>query len=323
MPLKVIRSEIINLFVEAIVNPTDQFLTGSGSIDMEIQYKCGSKLKKILKEKGKIEVGEAFITDAFNMNCKKIIHVCGPRWIDGRQKEIELLELCYNNALTLAKKENIQSIAFPLISTGTFGFPKDLAVAIATNVFTNFLLENDMEIYLVVYDKESFGVTKKVFDEIKDFISENFIETKELECQRLRRNANYSFSTCYYEENNNNISFEDIALEDTFSVKLLKLIDEKKLTDTIVYKKANIDRKLFSKIRSNVNYNPSKKTAIALGIALELNYDGLQELLSSAGYTLSKSNMFDVIIEGCIKKEIYNIYQINNILFEFDLPILN
>lgn len=321
MPLKVIRSEIINLFVDAIVNPTDESFSGSGSIDMEVQFRCGPKLRKELKEYKKLDVTKAIITDANNLNCKKVIHVCGPRYIDGKHKEIQMLEETYQNALELVKQNNLESVAFPLISTGAFGFPKDLAVSIVTTVFTNFLLENDIELYLVVYDKESFGISKRVFADISEFIDKNYEKTYYYEASRRVRNV----SECSYNlEKYDSFDFNNFKknLEETFSVKLLSLIDEKGLKDSDVYKKANIDRKLFSKIRSNQNYNPSKKTAIALGIALELNFDELQDLLSRASYTLSRSNLFDVVIEGCIKKGIYNIFQINNILFEFDLQLL-
>ena len=321
MPLKVIRSEIINLFVDAIVNPTDESFSGSGSIDMEVQFRCGPKLRKELKEYKKLDVTKAIITDANNLNCKKVIHVCGPRYIDGKHKEIQMLEETYQNALELVKQNNLESVAFPLISTGAFGFPKDLAVSIVTTVFTNFLLENDIELYLVVYDKESFGISKRVFADISEFIDKNYEKTCYYEASRRVRNV----SECSYNlEKYDSFDFNNFKknLEETFSVKLLSLIDEKGLKDSDVYKKANIDRKLFSKIRSNQNYNPSKKTAIALGIALELNFDELQDLLSRASYTLSRSNLFDVVIEGCIKKGIYNIFQINNILFEFDLQLL-
>ena len=325
MSLKVIRGEIVDLHVDAIVNPTDETFSGSGSIDMQVQFKCGVKLRKQLKDIGRIDVSNAIVTDAYNMNCKKIIHVCGPVYVDGKHKEIKLLEDTYINALNSVKNYNISSIAFPLISTGAFGFPKDLAVAIATNVFTNYLLENDLDIYLVVYDKESFGISKKVFEDIKEFIDDNYVAEQQVRETRRVRKEVFSEACSYSIMTDSSLDFDELSkrLEETFSVKLLKLIDERNLKDSDVYKKANVDRKLFSKIRSNENYTPSKKTAIALGIALELNFDELQDLLSRASYTLSKSNLFDVVIEGCIKNGIYSIFQINNILFEFDLPLLN
>lgn len=329
MPLKVIRSEIVNLHVDAIVNPTDETFSGSGSIDMIVQFKGGQKLRKELKNFGKIEVSQAKITDGYNMNCKKIIHVCGPRYFDGKHQEIQMLEKTYINALELVKEKKLESVAFPLISTGAFGFPKDLAVAVVTSVFTNFLLENDIDLYLVVYDKESFGISKRVFLDIKEFIDDNYIDQLEnvsrFNERRIAKRV-YTEECCNYSIASDkpfDINKFINNLEESFSKRLLKLIDEKNLKDSDVYKKANIDRKLFSKIRSNPNYNPSKKTAIALGIALELNFDELQDLLSRASITLSRSNLFDVVIEACIKKGIYNIFQINNILFEFDLPLLS
>ena len=246
------------------------------------------------------------------------------------------LEQTYNNCLLEVKERNIQSVAFPLISTGTFNFPKDLGLSIATQVFTKFLLKEDIDIYLVVYDKTSFAISKKIFSYIAEYIDDNYI-LEEKKQNFYSRNKHTYESVCYSrsfddkdEEQvvysnamslDNNI--DDIFVEDTFVVKLFELIDKKGLKDPDVYKKANIDRKLFSKIRSNDNYNPSKKTAIALSIALELSYNQTQDLLGRAGYTLSKSNKFDLVIEACIKKGIYNIFEINNILYSFDLPLLD
>lgn len=330
MPLKIIRSEIINLHVDAIVNPTDECYSGSGSIDLEVQYKCGKRLKNLLKELPRLNESEAVITDAYNMNCKKIIHVHGPIWNNGNDNEIVKLEKTYANALDLVVENNLESVAFPLISTGKFGFPKELAVDIATNTIAKYLFNNDLTVYLVVYDKESFGITKNLFDDIQEYIDENYINEASLK-RNIRDRKVYRLSNASKRVSNDldlsfcaaALNFDKIKLEDTFTIKLLNLIDQKKLKDSDVYKKANIDRKLFSKIRSNLNYNPSKKTAIALGIALELTYDELQDLLSRASYTLSHSNLFDVVIEGCINKGIYDIFQINNILFEYDLPLLD
>ena len=333
MPLKIIRASISEIYVEAIVNPTDEYYSGSGSIDFIVHTYGKNKLKKELSKKPKLSVSEASITKAYNMKCEKIIHVVGPTWIDGFHDEQKLLEDSYKNCLKIVKEYNIKSVAFPLISTGEFKFPKELGLQIATTIFTNFLLQEEVDIYLVVYDKTSFAVSKKVFSDILEYIDDNFLDKRYNYSIRRDRNRNtydedVSFSNA---DINYNCSFSlsqdcdinNIFIEDTFSVKLLSIIDKKQLTDPEVYKKANIDRKLFSKIRSNINYNPSKKTAIALSIALELNYEDTQDLLARAGFTLSKSNRFDVVIEACIKKHIYNIFDINNILFTLDLPLLD
>lgn len=325
MPLKIIRADITKLKVDAIVNPTDIFLSGSGSIDKKIANK-GNKNKY----DGMLEVSETYTVEAVNMDCKYIINAVGPCYIDGKHNEEKLLEQTYNNCLLEVKERNIQSVAFPLISTGTFNFPKDLGLNIATQVFTKFLLQEDIDIYLVVYDKTSFGISKKIFSYITEYIDDNYI-LEERNYSMFSRYDSSDKEECELKEEHYSMSFDlsdsndigDIFVEDTFTVKLFELIDKKGLKDPEVYKKANIDRKLFSKIRSNDNYNPSKKTAIALSIALELSYNQTQDLLGRAGYTLSKSNKFDLIIEACIKKGIYNIFEINNILYSFDLPLLD
>ena len=333
MPLKIVRNSIIQMNVQAIVNPTDRFCSGGGSIDAKIHNLCGIKLKEQLITKIPLNTSEAIITDAFNMNCEKIIHVVGPRWEDDYEIKLKQLMLTYKNALELAKENNIQSIAIPLISTGTFKFPKELGLKIATDMITSFLLKEEMEVYLVVFDKTSFSISKKLFSDIEEFIDDNYIVQDNSYYRMSLRKFNETYEecrSCNMSENEDDLSsasyslsFDDIFTEDTFSVKLFSIIDSKGLKDPEVYKKANIDRKLFSKIRSNENYNPSKKTAIALAIALELNLKDTQDLLSRAGYVLSKSNKFDLVIEYCITHKNYNIFDINNILFSFDLPLLD
>ena len=118
-----------------------------------------------------LEVSETYTVEAVNMDCKYIINAVGPCYIDGKHNEEKLLEQTYNNCLLEVKERNIQSVAFPLISTGTFNFPKDLGLNIATQVFTKFLLQEDIDIYLVVYDKTSFGISKKIFSYITEYVN--------------------------------------------------------------------------------------------------------------------------------------------------------
>jgi len=224
----------------------------------------------------------------------------------------------------LAYENKCQSIAFPLISTGVYGFPKDQALSIAIASIKSFLTTHDMMVYLVVFDKESYKLSKDIVDSVNSFIDDKYAED-------LDEFISYSRSILHSESiepistrrvspksRKKERSLDDLIgeLDDTFSESLLKLIDRKNLSDSTIYNKANIDRKHFSKIR-NKDYHPSKKTAIALAIALELNFDETKDLIGRAGYALSSSNHFDLIIEYCIKNKIYDIFEVNMILFEY------
>ena len=341
MPLKIIRNDITKLEVDAIVNPTDQFFSGSGGIDLQVHKKTGVELEKELACKSKLKISEAILTDGYNLKSKNIIHVAGPIWIDGNHDEAELLKKSYENCLQIIKENKFASVAFPLISTGTYRTPKEIGLEIATNSFTTFLLEEEVDIYLVVYDKESLSISQKVFGEIQDYI-ENVYEFKEYSysrsCDSYVSNSNSNdndYEPIYYDryekiEEDDKISeklidldIDDIPLEETFSMKLLSIIDKKELKDPYVYKKAQVDRRVFSTLRKDDNYKPTKKTAISLCLALELSYEETQDLLSRAGLTLSRSNKFDIVIEWCIKNKKYNIIEVNIILFNHDLELLS
>lgn len=344
MPFKIIKNDLTTLEVDAIVNPTDIFFSGGGGVDEKIHLAAGKELREELNTKEQINVSEATITNGYNLKCKKIIHVAGPIWYDGNHNEQILLANSYINCLKVAKENNIQSIAFPLISTGTFSFPKEIGLEIATNCFTSFLLEEEMDIYLVVYDKESIAVSEKVFGEIQEFITDCFQEefnktysvsysmNMELEDELPNeKDQEFNYSKVSISKSKIKNRFEEdeaieainkMHLEKTFTEKLLSIIDKKGLKDSKVYKKANIDRRLFSKIRSNTNYKPTKKTAIALCLALELDYYETQDLLSRTNLALARSDRFDIVIEYCIKNKIYNIIYVNQILYNFDLDLL-
>lgn len=322
MPLKIIRNDITKMSVDAIVNAANTALKMGGGVCGAIFSAAGpEELQAQCNNIGKCNVGEAVITDGFNLPAPYIIHTVGPIWRGGDFDEAKLLYNCYINSLALALENKCKSIAFPLISTGIYGYPKDQAIHIAVSAIGEFLLNHDMTVYLVVYDKKSFTLSKKLFSAIEKYIDDNYIK-------EYHAYESYRTIKPYEMQQVNKIkekrSLEDVIsqMDETFSQMLLRLIDEKGMTDVETYKKANIDRKLFSKIRSKKDYNPSKVTAIAFSIALQLNLDETLDLLSKAGYTLSPSNKFDVIIEYFIQEENYNIYEINNALFAFDQAIL-
>jgi O-acetyl-ADP-ribose deacetylase (regulator of RNase III) len=336
MPMSIIRNDITKMSVDAIVNSANPHVFIGDGVDGAIHKVAGAELFEARKAIGNIAVGEAAITDAFKLSAKYVIHTVGPTWHGGNDNEIESVKNCYRSSLALAKDYNCKSVAFPLISTGTYGFPKSEALQIAISVISEFLFENDMKIYLVVYDKTSYSLSGKLFSAVVEYIDDYYID-EHLEYYRNRGRMEYDIcpqdvrtpiiewdGKCEIKSLKENRSLEDLMgeLDETFSQSLLRLIDQKGKTDVEVYKKANADRKLFSKIRSNPNYKPSKVTAIAFAIALELSLDETRDLINRAGFTLTHSSKFDVIIEYFIGQGNYNIFKINEVLFAFDQVLL-
>ena len=334
MPFEIIRADITTLKVDAIVNAANTSLLGGGGVDGAIHKAAGPKLLEACKSLGGCDVGQFKLTKGFDLPAKYVIHTVGPIWQGGNSGEDEHLLSCYATALELAKDRKIESIAFPLISTGAYGFPKDLAITIASNVIRNFLIDNDMMIYLVVFDRDAFKLSQSRHASIKAYIDDHFVDEHH-DHRRQYNNVDdeafvtYSINKMIYKEAPDKSikkqrSLNDVLdqLEDTFSERLLRWIDVKERTDVEVYKRANIDRKHFSKIRGDKFYKPSKATAIAFAIALELNRDETDDLLLTAGYALSNSNKFDLIIKYFIEKQIYDLYTINETLFAFEQPLL-
>ncbi|MBU1143908.1 MAG: macro domain-containing protein [Firmicutes bacterium] len=326
MPFQIIRNNIINVKADAIVNSADPKVFIGLGVDKAIHDAAGPLLFEDRKKIGEIKTGEAYISSAFNLNATYVIHTVGPVWYGGDRNEYKLLETCYLNSLKLAFDNQCESIAFPLISTGVFGFPKDQALAIATSSIKSFLSTHEMMVYLVVYDRESYSLSKDIVDSVNTYIDHTYFDVNEETIKYSSNNVLDAFEVPRSIKKVSRISersLDDLMdeLDETFSESLLKLIDRKGESDSAIYNKANIDRKHFSKIRKS-DYHPSKKTAVALAIALELSLDETKDLIGRAGYALSNSNYFDVIIEYCIKNKIYDIFQVNMILFEYDQVLL-
>ncbi len=330
MPFEIVRNDIVNMEVDAIVNSANpKPVIGSG-VDSEIHKKAGNKLLTARKKIGDIYFGEAVITPGFDLDAKYVIHTVGPVYRDGNNKEKELLSSCYRKSLMLAREYHCDSIAFPLLSTGNYGFPKPLALQIAVGEISQFLLEYDMQVYLVVFDKDAYALSEKLFKSVSSYIDENYIENKiaqEYESSNvyisnieLRRLKEQKYAT----KSINTDDWEDMLenLDASFSETLLTLIDRTGKKDSEIYKKANVDRKLFSKIRNNRNYKPSKTTALAFAFALELSIDETKEFISRAGYALSHSNKFDVIVEYFLVNHNYDVFELNEVLFAFDQPLI-
>lgn len=352
MPLEIVRNDIINMRCDAIVNAANSLLIGGGGVDGAIHRAAGPELDRACAAVGGCEPGQAKMTLGYNLPCKYIIHTVGPIWTDGSRGEEETLASCYRESLRLAWEHGCETAAFPLISAGTYGCPRETALEIAVREISKFLLSHDMLIFLVIYDRASFQISKKLISGITEYIDECYVEahdygqTVTLSTRYLDREArlremedliaNSPFPGSSKKEEppvaahtapqatTVSESLDDIIkrLDESFSQMLLRKIDEKGMTDAECYKKANIDRKLFSKIRGDVRYKPSKTTAIAFAIALELPLGETEDFLRKAGFALSHSNKFDVIVEYFIRNGNYNIFEINEALFYFDQSLL-
>lgn len=329
MPFEIVRNDIVNMKVDAIVNTANpRPIIGAGT-DKAVHDKAGARLLLARKEIGDIAIGTSKITPAFDLDANYVIHTAGPIWRDGKSSEEALLASCFKNSLRLAKEKGCESIAFPLISTGSYGFPKPLALQIAVREISSFLMENEMQIYLAVFEKQSFELSEKLFKSVSSYIDANYVSDKmnlEYGTSKVRR---FDYEEMLLRESSYEITSKMSNLDGMlnnldkgFSETLLYLIDRTGKKDSEIYKKANVDRKLFSKIRNNADYRPSKATAIAFAIALELSMDETDDLLARAGIALSQSNKFDVIVRYFIENKKYDIFELNSVLFEFDQPLI-
>mgnify|MGYP000966055400 CR=1 FL=1 len=332
MPFTIVRNDITKMQVDAIVNAANTSLEMGGGVCGAIFKAAGAEeLQAECDAFGGCETGQAVITRGYNLPAKYIIHTPGPVWKGGGHGEEILLLSCYINSLALAKKHGCDSVAFPLISSGIYGYPKKEALRIAISAIQDFLRDNDMAVYLVVFDRAAVEISEQLLGAVEAYIDEHYVAEHTEKYRKLQNiERSLMFEDSSLKEMSARIADSAIAgldalvgrLDEPFSQTLLRLIDAKGRTDVEVYKSANIDRKLFSKIRSNRAYMPSKKTAVALAIALELNLAETKDLLERAGYALSPSQKFDVIIEYFITNGKYDIFEINEVLFYYDQPLL-
>lgn len=329
MPLQIIRNDITKMKVDAIVNAANSSLLGGGGVDGSIHRAAGPELLAECKTLGGCKTGSAKITMGYRLPCKYVIHAVGPRWRDGKHGEREKLVSCYRTSFALAKEHGCETVAFPLISSGIYGYPKDQALKVAIDTISDFLLENDMTVYIVIFDRKAYQIGEKLFSDIAAYIDDTYVDehtdSRASQLRRMQMLSEEPEKAIYGAPMAASAKSLDDALsqiDESFSEMLLRKIDEKGMTDAQCYKKANIDRKLFSKIRSDRLYKPSKSTALAFAIALELPLDETKEMLMKAGFALSHSNKFDIIIEYFIEHGNYNVFEINEALFAFDQSLL-
>ena len=333
MPLHIIRNDITRMKVDAIVNAANSSLLGGGGVDGCIHRAAGPELLAECKTLGGCETGNAKITKGYKLPCKYVIHAVGPRWRNGKHGEREKLVSCYRVSLELAKEYGCETVAFPLISSGIYDYPKDQALKIAVDTISDFLLENDMTVYIVIFDRKAYQISEELFSDITAYIDDTYVDAHmDNRVSRLRRMQTltlrdaeeilYDAPLAPRVASTKTLNDALSQIDESFSEMLLRKIDEKGMTDAQCYKKANIDRKLFSKIRSDRLYKPSKPTVLAFAIALELPLDETKDMLMKAGFALSHSNKFDIIIEYFIERGNYNVFEINEALFAFDQNLL-
>ena len=358
MPLQIIRQDITKMQVDAIVNTTNEEMIGYSGVDLAVHTIAGKELDEECAMIAPLGLGQAKITMGYNLPCKYVIHTSGPRWRGGLLGEDIILRSCYIESLKLAVKHGCNSVAFPLISAGVYQYPKDQVLKFAIQTITEFLFNHELNVYICVYDRDSYEFSHKLFNDIKEFIDDGYVDDHdedyydELEkcdiiccdsldepideeddffdaAQPLRSHfEDSSVSKSRLPSYPSSAASKTLheymkAMDKPFAYKLFDLIDEKGMTDVECYKKANVDKRTFSKIKGNAKtYKPSKPTAVAFAIALQLNLEETQDLLASAGMTLSRSYTFDKIIRYFIQKGNYNIFEINEALFEFDQQLL-
>ena len=373
MPLLLVRNDITRMAVDAIVNAANPSLLGGGGVDGAIHRAAGPELLAECRTLGGCRTGEAKITKGYRLPARYVIHTVGPVWEGGGHGEEHLLRSCYRRSLELAAGHGCESVAFPLISSGVYGYPKEQAFDVATGAISAFLEEHDLTVYLVLFDSRAFRLGDR-FGDIKSYIDDAYAEEELRKPRNLYSNRLEREPRSAPEGDLDRIGFsapssaggqaapscpmpdEDFLcaeaapapaakkpasiwhapkkagdkdidtflqqLDEGFSMTLLRLIDEKGMTDVECYKRANVSRKLFSKIRSDPHYRPSKTTAVAFALALRLTMPETQSLLARAGFTLSHSYLADIIIEACIRKGQYNVLDVNEILFAYDQPLL-
>lgn len=341
MPFEIVRNDITNMQVDAIVNAASRFPRVNASVDAAIHKKAGPYLLEARKKIGNILPGSAAVTPAFDLDADIVIHAATPTWIDGQHDEVKLLRQAYDMCLELAVKHNCDSIAFPLLAAGNHGYPRQIALQVAISAFSEFLMTHEMLIYLVVFGNSTYRLTGKLFQNVRSYIDENYVDEYEQEMygsvsERSRRERYRNRSIMEAQSDcmmapcaptscaKSSLSLDDFIKEKDagFTETLLSLIKKKGMKNSSVYKRANISKQHFSKIINDPNAKPSKQTAIALALALELALDATRDLIGRAGYALTNSSTFDLIIRYFIEHKQFNVIEINIALYEFDQSLL-
>ena len=303
MPLLLVQTDITTMQVDAIVNAANESLLGGGGVDGAIHRAAGPELLAECRTLHGCKTGQAKLTGGYRLPAKFVIHTVGPIWRGGGHGERELLSSAYRSSLELALEHRCESVAFPLISSGVYGYPKDRALKVAVDTIGAFLLAHDMLVYLVIFDRATYTIGA----ELSAGIAAHLAGPGEPD---LRSPAPGSPDKAPGQP------------DESFAQMLLRQIGQRGLTDAQCCRRANLDRGLLSQIRSDVHYRPSKSTALALAVALELPLEETRELLQKAGFALSRASRLDAVVEYFIARGNYNIFEINAALFAFDQGLL-
>ena len=333
MPFLMIRNDITKVAADAIVNPANRnLLQGSGTSRAIYQAAGEQELTAACEAIGHCDLGRAVCTPAFGLPAKYIFHAVCPAWHGGFFGEAEQLAGAYHSALELAAEYHCESVAFPLLSSGNSGYPKEQAFRIAVGTITQYVMEHDLTVYLVLYDRHSLAVSRKLFTSVEEYIDDHYVAQNDESYWFGHRFREYPEQRRRLEEDaalprldavpapRTARSLESLMnnLGESFTARLLRLIDERGLKDSTVYKQSNISRQHFSKIQCNREYNPKKKTVLAFAVGLHLSEDETIDLLKSAGYAFSDGSKRDWVVRYCLEHKIYNINQVNTLLFEYD-----
>ena len=343
MPFEIVRNDICNMKADAIVNAANRNARIGFGVDSAIHKKAGARLLLARMKIGAIAPGDAAVTPAYGLDASYVIHAVTPVWKGGGEQEEQLLRQAYDRSLELARQHHCQSVAFPLLASGNHGFPKEKALQIAVDAFYDFLMTHEMQIYLVVFDNKSLAVSQTLVSAVQSFIDEEYArahrpihrrylsnDLEDVECCPSPMVSDAMVGTWEVPEKRamaapaEYFSLEDFLRQKDagFTETLLDLIEKSGQKNATIYKKANISKQHFSKIINDPKAKPSKATAIALALALELNLEETKDLIGRAGYSLTNSSTFDLIIRYFIERRCYNVIEINLALYQFDQSLL-
>ena len=420
MPFQIVRNDITKMQVDAIVNTANPYPVYGDGVDTAVYAAAGPELMEAREKIGEIEPGSSVVTPGFGLPVRFIIHTVGTFWEDGKSGEEDVIRSCYRSVFELAFSNQIESLAIPLLASGSYGFPKGIALRIALSEIESFLSDHDLTVYLVVFDEKSYSLSAELYGDIESYISDHYVEQKAEDeyphmgvtmagrpaptampamtvpqamsapfamagksdmlsaefaeeapsestapSEKKRKEQKnglrrlFASKTCEESAEDTGAADEGIMLgakldasyasgygnpepaicmaaarpqrsleevvanlDKTFMELVFSFADERGFTDVEVQKRANLDRKAFSKLKCGTTKNPSKSTALALAIALELNLDETRDLLSRAGLALSPCSKQDVIVRYFIEREAYDVYAVNLALFEHGEPLL-
>lgn len=318
MPFCIIRNDITKVTADAIVNTANPHAGIGGGTDSAIYRAAGTEILLAERKKlGDIPVGQAAATSAFGLQAKYIIHTVGPVWQGGTHGEEAALRSCYEQSLSLAHKLGCESVAFPLISTGVYNFPKDKAMRIATAAIYEFLMEQEMRVELVVFDRTAYELSGRLFPNIQSYIDEQYVAHQTGQEYSRRRREELAARSAVV-----TLSGALAQTQSTFQEYLLALIHQRNLKNADVYHGANLSKQHFSKMLSNKNYKPTKNTVCALALALHLDCVGANALLAKAGLVLTDNDKFDLAVRYFLENGMYNIVEDNIALYENGLELL-